>query len=323
MPLDATRQVHVNQWLRGANFRRRIAPSAALLAVLLLAQPLQAQQKPGAPEADPLMRARVLYNQGDFSGAIALAIKARVRQGNADSAELVLARAYLERFRRAADRADLVAARESLKQVRSDRLAARDRTDLLVGLGEALFLEGSFGPAAELFEDALAASDPPPPAQVPAAANAKPAATMSSSSAALSGAARERVLDWWAAALDREAQVRLPIDRDELYARIRSTAQRELARSPGSAVAAYWLPAANRALGDLERAWDTAISGWVRAILSGEAGAGLRTDLDRLVLQAIIPERVRLQAEGDLDRERLAADMRAAWEAVKKDWGRS
>ena len=81
-------------------------------------------------------------------------------------------------------------------------------------------------------------------------------------------------------------------------------------------MAAYWLPAAHRALGELERAWDTAISGWVRSVLAGEAGADLRADLDRLVLQAIIPERVRAQAAGDLDRERLAADLRAAWETV-------
>lgn len=319
MPLDATRQVHNNQWLRGAAFRRLIPLPAALLAGLLLAPPLEAQQKTGAPEPDPLLRARVLYNQGDFGGAIALAIKARARPGNPDAAELVLARAYLERFRRADDRADLVAARESLKQVRSDRLTARDRTDLLLGVGEALFLEGYFGAAAELFEDALAASDPPSPA--PAAAGGKPAGPPASSGA-LTGAARERALDWWAAALDREAQTRLPIDRDELYARIRSHAQRELASAPGSTVAAYWLPAANRALGELERAWDTAISGWVRSVLAGEAGADLRADLDRLVLQAIIPERVREQAEGDLDRERLAAELRAAWEAVKKDWAR-
>ena len=292
-----------------------------LFAGVLLAQPLHAQQKAGAQEPDPLVRARALYNQSDFDGAIVLAIKARARPGSPDAADLVLARAYLERYRRTSDRADLVAARESLKQIRSERLVARDRTDFCLGLGEALFLEGYFGAAAELFEDALAGTDPPSP--VPAAADATPPASPASS-ILLTGRARERVLDWWATALDREAQARLSIDRDELYARIRSACPARAGEVPG--IGGCRLLAARRQ----PRAWASSnargtrpLSGWVRSALAGEAGAGLRADLDRLVLQAIIPERVRTQAEGDLDRERIAAEMRAAWEAVKKDWGRS
>ena len=41
------------------------------------------------------------------------------------------------------------------------------------------------------------------------------------------------------------------------------------------------------------RAWDAAIAGWVRARLAGARSATLRADLDKLVLQGIIPDRVR------------------------------
>jgi tetratricopeptide (TPR) repeat protein len=289
-----------------------------MLVGILLPLPAHAQKRSAVVEQDPLMRARVLYNQGEFDGAIAAAIKARALPGAPDAADLLLARAHLERFRRTSDRADLVAARESLNQIRPERLVPRDRTDLVVGLGEALFLEGHYGASAELFEGALARADTPAPAMAPPGAPTPG----QPSSPVLHASARERVLDWWATALDREAQTRLSIDRDVLYARILELVQRELAREPGSAAAAYWLSAASRALGDLDRAWDTAVAGWVRSTLAGEAGAALRADLDRLVLQAIIPERVRMQAEGDLDRERIAGEMRATWEAIKKDWKR-
>ena len=187
----------------------------------------------------------------------------------------------------------------------------------MLGLGEALFLEEHYGAAAEMFEVVLARPAPsllPPGAQTlgPAAPSPVP-----------NGASRERVFDWWATALDREAQTRFLIDRDVLYARILDAVRTELAREPGSVAAAYWLSAASRAVGDLDRAWDAAIAGWVRSMLAGPAGAALRSDLDRLVLQAIIPERVRLLAEGDLDRERLAGEMRAAWDAIKRDWKRA
>jgi hypothetical protein len=38
------------------------------------------------------------------------------------------------------------------------------------------------------------------------------------------------------------------------------------------------------------------------------------------MIEAIIPERARVLASTDADRERAAAALRTAWEAVKKDW---
>jgi len=295
-------QVYIIQRLREL---LAVTPLSAALAVLLacaLPTPARAQTRQAAADPDPLALARTLYNQQDYDGAIAAAITARQRPGAADSANLVLARAYLERFRRSADRADLVIGRETLSLIESGRLLPREQVELVVGLAEALYLDGLYGAAAELFENALSQRD---------STGLLPA---------LTARARTQVLDWWATALDREAQGRFPSGRSDPYLRMLAVMQNELADNPGSGPASYWIVMANRAIGDLDRAWDTAIAGWVRAGLAGDRGESLRADLDRAVLQAVIPERARLMAESERDRERMATELRAAWEAIKKDW---
>jgi hypothetical protein len=93
---------------------------------------------------------------------------------------------------------------------------------------------------------------------------------------------------------------------------------RELARNPGSAAAAYWLTVAMRGMGDARGAWDAAIAGWVRARLAGARSATLRADLDKLVLEGIIPDRVRELAA---DRQAQAeSDLRGEWAVVKERW---
>ena len=101
----------------------------------------------------------------------------------------------------------------------------------------------------------------------------------------------------------------------------------EIAEYPGSTAAGYWLAAAARASGDIERAWHAALAGWLRATLADDRGAALRADLDRLVNQAIIPERVAKlaktdpSARGDSLKDAQAA-MVAEWEAFKKAWSK-
>jgi len=261
-----------------------------VLAVLLAALvPLPAHAQGG------LEFARQLYNQGRYAQAITAAARLRGTPVG-DGANLVLGRSYLEQFRKSADRADLVAAREALRDVRPAQLTSNDRVDYLVGLGESLYLDESYGPAVELFRTALDHRQD------------------------LGPRASERVFDWWATALDRQAQSGQVEDRDSVYASMRDRARTELGRMPGSAAATYWLVVAHRYLGDLPQAWDIAVAGWIRAPLGEDQGRALRADLDQLVLQAIIPERVRLMASADRDRERAAASLRAAWDGVKKDW---
>ena len=89
-----------------------------------------------AAEHPSLAQARALYNAGDYDGAVTAAGIARSDPQWADAASLVIARAHLERFRRASsDPADLAAAREALSVVRIGMLTPRDQVDHLVGLG--------------------------------------------------------------------------------------------------------------------------------------------------------------------------------------------
>jgi hypothetical protein len=266
-----------------------VRPAAALvLAVLLAARAFAA--------ADPLAEARRLYNSGQFDAAEQAALEALKAPGMSEGARLVLGRIHLERFRRNANPAELAAGREALRAVDTRALDSRDRVELTIGLGEALFLEDLFGPAAETFEWAL------------------------DGSALLGPAAHGRLLDWWATALDRLAQAQSKDAREEIYRRILRRMEEELSSEPGLGPAAYWLTAAARGLGDLERAWNIATAAWVGAVLARDRGAALRADLDRLIVQAIIPERAaRLQLR---DSKQAAAGMLAEWEAFKSRWSR-
>jgi hypothetical protein len=73
-----------------------------------------------------------------------------------------------------------------------------------------------------------------------------------------------------------------------------------------------------RGAGDLDRAWAAASAGWIRAVAARDRGVALRTDLDRLVTQAIIPDRA---ARGPArDRRQVTASLTADWESFKKVW---
>ena len=236
----------------------------------------------------PLARARTLYNAADYDGAIAAAAMARTQANTADAAALVEARARLERFRRSGDAMDLVGARNALNAARPALLSSRDQVDYLIGLGQSLYLTGLFGSAAELFDTSLERSTVLPERD------------------------RQMLLDWWATALDRDAQASPPDRRARIAARIIERMDEELRRDPGSVPANYWLASAARASGDLDTAWDAAVAAWVRATLS-PASAQLRADIDRLVMDVLIPERARVRRE--------AADtLRSQWNQVKEEW---
>jgi tetratricopeptide (TPR) repeat protein len=261
---------------------RRTAVSAAFL--LATCVPMLAAD-------DPLARARLLYNQGQFEAAINAAEQARLTPARADAADLVAARAYLERFRASAAPDDLVNARDRLRRVDPQRFPPTERTEYVVGLGEALFFDGAYGAAASVLDPIVRNQE------------------------LLSGDARERVLDWWASALDRDAKPRPEIDRQGVYQRVRARMEEELAERPGSGTAAYWLSAAARAQGDLQAAWDAALAGWVRAPLTSDKGVMLRADLDRLVLRAIVPDRAKATAQ-------TPESLRQQWEQFKEKWNR-
>jgi hypothetical protein len=249
----------------------------------------------GAGPQDDLLRARQLYNQQLYNLAIDSATTARRAPQLADTATLIIARALLERFRKQSDAADLTTARTELQQIRPAGLTPPDQVELIIALGEVLYLDDQAGAAAEEFEMALERVDPKNPT------------------------ARERVLDWWASAIDRQALQRPEPERPALYARIISKMEEELRRDTASAAASYWLVAGARGSGDLERAWDAAMAGWARASLTGERRTTLRADLDHIVMQAIIPERARLLSPAGGSAP-LVASMRGEWDALKQAW---
>src|SRR5947209_2541119 len=95
-----------------------------------------------ASPRDTLSRARQLYNEASYDAAIEAARGMTNAPALADAVQLVLARAYLERFRVSANDSDKIAAREALKQVRPAALSADDRVELTIALGESLYFDG-------------------------------------------------------------------------------------------------------------------------------------------------------------------------------------
>jgi hypothetical protein len=265
--------------------------------VLLLAVGTMAQTK--AP--DPLSQARQLYNDQHYEEAIRLAGQARAVPAIASAASVVFARAHLERFRQTSDPEDLTAARTALKVVDAGRLNPHDRVDLLIAMGEVLYLDDQhslddrFSAAAEQFEVALGHAD------------------------LLDAPSRDLLFDWWAGSLDRQAQQGPERGRGALYARIVDRAERELARDDGAASAAYWLAAGARGSDNLVRAMGAASAGWVRAVTLGTRGAALRVDLDRLMRQVILPERAR-ELSPDADPRPTLALLEGQWQDLTTTW---
>ena len=257
-------------------------------ALLLVFAALPGVGRPADPP-DPLVQARLLYNEGKWDEAIAMAGQARAVPARVDSADLIVARVRLERFRERADGTDLIGARDALRRLNPRKFTPRERTEYVVGLGEALYLDGSFGAAAAVFDSLL------------------------EQGGALGGGDRERVMDWWATALDRDARPRTEFERQAIYQRIHEQMHKELSDSPHSATALYWLSAAARGQGDLQSAWGAALAGWVRAPLAGDRASALRADLDRLVLGALVPERARALGQPP-------EALRLEWERFKERW---
>lgn len=282
--------------LLGVCYDRGMAPStwlrAGVRAATLLLMAVTSVAAARGP--DSLTAARRLYNQGQFDQALEAARPAASNPSTMSSARLVMGRSRLERYRQAPGARELDDARGDFHAVDPRALNSSERIELQVGLGELLYFEDRFGVAAELLDPVVDVS------------------------ATLGPEAHERALDWWATALDRQAQAQPPAERPPAYVRITERMAQELRRDPTSAPASYWLTASARAAGDLDRAWAAAWAGWIRATLGRDRGVALRADLDKLVTQAIIPDRAaRVPTR---DRRQAAASMTAEWESFKKIW---
>ena len=156
---------------------------------------------------------------------------------------------------------DLGAARSALTGVSVDRLGTPDRAEFLIALGGSLFLEDDFGAAAEVFESAMEIA--------PAAGDD----------------ARESVLDWYGAAMERWAAPYVTSRRAQMLTRLVARMEREQAKNPGSRAAVLLAGRGAARVGRTDRAWQAAIAAWVRAPLAGDGAMPLRADIDRLVLR--------------------------------------
>jgi len=265
---------------------RRYTALLVLLTIAAAAPPAR---------ADGLVEARAAYNNGDYDAAIAAARAALVDPKSATEARVVLGRALVERYRQSASPEDLADARVALLEAATAPLPQPLRTEWLVGSAETLFFEEQFGAAAVMFGGLL--EDPRVDALIPGG--------------------RDRLLDWWATAADRALQPAAGSPRTAEYERLAHRLEQELARDAALGAAAYWRVVALRGAGHLDAAWDAALAAWVGAPLARDRGAQLRADLERVVAQALIPERAR-RAGRDADKQ--TAILRDQWQAFKERW---
>lgn len=271
----------------------RVGTTAALL-LMPAAHAVSAAQRP-----DGVVVARQAYNQGNLDAAIEAASAALTDPRLSTEARIILARALIERFRRTAQPDDLEGSRVALLEAGAAPLAAPLRIEWLIGSSQVLYFEEQFGASATLLDSLLA--DPRSDQSVPGG--------------------RDRLLDWWATAVDRVAQTREAGARRAEYVRLSERLAHEVEKDPTLATAGYWQVVAARGEGDVDRAWELAQAAWVRAPLTPDRGAQLRADLDRIVMQALIPERARRSAGRDQEKQvSQATALRDAWETFKQRW---
>jgi hypothetical protein len=253
---------------------------------------------PASAQSD-LEKARALYNAGQFDESIAAAEAAKHKPAAEPSATLIAARARLERFRHSNDPADLGAARTALISLNPRNFAPQEVIEWQIGLGTVLFLENQPGPAGEMFTTLLP-----------------------SARARLTPAEFDKLLEWWASTLARVAEAQTGAARKDAYGAMLTAVRGELERNPLSRPSAYWSVVAARGIGDVDGAWNAAVTSWIRAGSQPE-GNQLRVDLDRFVTQTLIPERAQARTGKRLDANATEAEIRAQteqWRALTEHW---
>jgi hypothetical protein len=256
-----------------------------------------AAASPAAAQS-PLERARQLYNAGELDASIEAAGAARLRPATAAAAALIIARARLEKFRLTATPEDLEAARTDLRTLNPQSLTRQELIEWQIGLGQALYFENELGPASEWFR-----------------------ALIPSVRASLPPADADRLLEWWAGTVSRLAESLSGEARTEKYRELLAVMERELERDPLARTATYWIPVACRGVGDLNRAWNAAIAGWIRA--RGLARPEeLRSDLEQFVIRTLIPERAQSRTGQRVETKATATEIVSMTEEWKKLTGR-
>lgn len=246
-----------------------------------------------------LARAREAYNAGNFDAAIQLAAGPRNQPRTAASAALIIARARLERFRASASPADLSAARTELVTLNTHALSQHELLEWQIGLAQTLYFENELGPASDWFRTLIpSVREELPPAET------------------------DKLLEWWATTTSASAEALSGAARTEKYREVLAMMELELESNPMSRAGTYWIAVAARGAGDLNRAWNAAVAGWIRA--RGVAGGQqLRADLERFVLHTLIPERAQMRSGQRIDNKATAAEIAALtdeWRNLTRRW---
>jgi tetratricopeptide (TPR) repeat protein len=269
----------------------RVVLAAVSALVLMLPRTAAAQ--------NDLERARTYYNAGQFAESIAAATSAISKPATANSARLIIARARLEQFRKIGDPTELAEARRELVSLKPAGLAPQEAIEWQIGVGTALFLEDQLGPAAEIF-----------------------ATLLPSARARLSSEEYQKLLDWWGTAVSKLAESLTGDARKQNYEKLRADARTELERNPFSRPATYWTVVASRGVGDLDGAWNAAITGWIR--MSGQPdGQQLQTDLGTFVTRTLIPERAQARTGQRPETKQTMTEMAAMneeWRTLVARW---
>ena len=155
----------------------------------------------------------------------------------------------------------------NLRAVDSRALDQSERIELQVGLAALLYYEDRFGAAAELLEPVV------------------------DSSATLAPDAHERALDWWATALDRQAQAQPAGERATSISGSPNGWSSSCGAIPDRAPRTTGWPRPRAAPATSIAPGRRRPPGWIRASLAPDGGVALKADLDRLVTTAIIPDR--------------------------------
>ena len=195
-----------------------------VLVCLLAAAPVVSAQEGS-------LGARELYNAGRVDEAAEQAEADWVATASAE-AGLVLARAKLDRFSRLESGSDLSDARQLLDRIDVTTLLPAQKLDWEVGVATGLFLAGRAGPSGVMFERLL---DHP----------------------LLEGAERDRVLNWWATAVDRVGRDQLPTNGPRRTARwlVVSRESSSGIRHRGRACTGVWWPPVAPATRSMPGTW--------------------------------------------------------------------
>jgi hypothetical protein len=241
--------------------------------------------------SEQILHAKYLYNAGYYQQAIDEARKVKADEPTAPQVDLLLSRSYTQLYR-------ITKEAKHLDLARAHMLAALkgypfehpwENHELVTGLAEIHYWDDERGPAAELFHSVILEGN-------------KKIAPQSYANA----------VDWWASTLTGLIANMNPTDPIKVSTEkeIKSTIEKAYRQSyGGEPVLAYWMALVHVREGNVGKAWDVAVAGYVRALPQSHPDTEDISDkLANYIEQVIIPK--------SPDRDNKLK----RWNAIKERW---